>query len=91
VRKFTAPSKAQPATGDIAAYIIQRFIEQHRDAVAQVEALDEREAARAIMTSPFIRVVTYSVLDGWRLVFAHDRRHFEQARGVTLSPGFPKS
>src|SRR6187401_1611784 len=78
-RKFTAHPKAQPATSDIAADIIQRFIEQHRDAVAQV--LNERDAARAIMTSPFVRVLTYSVLDGWRLILAHDRRHFEQARG----------
>jgi len=90
-RKFTAPSKAQPATSDIAADIIRRFVEQHRDAVARVQALGERDAARAIMTSPFIRVVTYSVLDGWRLVLAHDRRHFEQACGVALSPGFPDS
>jgi hypothetical protein len=89
--KFTAPSKARPAPSDIGADIIQRFVEQHRSAVARVQALDERNAARVIMTSPFIRVVTYSVLDGWRLVFAHDRRHFEQARGVTLLPGFPKS
>jgi len=90
-RKFTAHPKAQPATSDIAADIMQRFIEQHRDAVAQVQVLNERDAARAIMTSPFVRVLTYSVLDGWRLILAHDRRHFEQARGVTLLPGFPKS
>jgi hypothetical protein len=90
-RKFTAPSKAQPATSAIAADIMQRFIEQHRDAAGRLQAFDERDAARVIMTSPFIRVVTYSVLDGWRLVVAHDRRHFEQARGVTLSPGFPLS
>ena len=91
VRKFTAPSKAQPATSDIAADIIQRFVEQHREALGLVQALDERHAARAIMASPFMQVVTYSVLDGWRLVVAHDRRHFEQARRVTLSPGFPNS
>ena len=88
-RKFTAPSKARPATSDIAADIIQRFVEQHRDASARVQELDERDAALTIMTSPFIRVVTYSVLDGWRLVVAHDRRHFEQARRVTMSQGFP--
>lgn len=90
-RKFIAPIKAQPATSNIEADIIRRFVEQHRDAVVRVQALDEGETARAIMTSPFIRVVTYSVLDGWRLVVAHDRRHFEQARRVTLSPGFPCS
>ena len=88
-RKFTAPSRAQPATSDIAADIIPRFVEQHRQAVATIQTLDERDAARAIMTSPFIKVVTYSVLDGLRLILAHDRRHFEQARRVTLSPGFP--
>ena len=88
-RKFTAPSKAQPSSSDIAADIIQRFVEQQHDAMAQVQALDEGDAARAIMTSPFIRVITYSVLDGWRLILAHDRRHFEQARRVTLTPGFP--
>jgi hypothetical protein len=88
-RRFTAPAKARPATSDIAADIIQRFVEQHRQATARVRALDDRAAARAIMTSPFVKVVTYSVLDGWRLVLAHDRRHFEQARRVTTSPAFP--
>jgi len=90
-RKFTAPSRAQPATSEIGANIIERFVEQHRHAAILVQALDEREAARAIMTSPFIRVVTYSVLDGWRLIFAHDRRHIEQARALTLLPEFPRS
>jgi hypothetical protein len=91
VRKFTAAPTARPATSEIAADIIQRFLEQHRDAVARVQAVDERVAAHTIMTSPFIRVITYSVLDGWRLVHAHDRRHVEQARRVTHTPGFPVS
>ena len=74
----------------IDADVIPRFIAQHRDAMARVQSLDEGDTVRAIMTSPFIRVVTYSVLDGWRLVVAHDRRHVEQARRVTLLPGFPR-
>jgi hypothetical protein len=90
-RKFTADPRARPALSAIAADVIPRFIDQHRDAVAAVQTLDERDAARAVMTSPFIRFITYSVLDGWRLVVAHDRRHFEQARRVTLLPEFPKA
>jgi len=89
-RKYTASPKAQPAASDIPADVIPRFVEQHREAVAWARTLDERDAARAIMTSPFIKVITYSVLDGWRLVAAHDRRHVEQARRVTLWPEFPK-
>jgi DinB superfamily len=84
-RKFTAPSKAHSATNDIGADIIQRFVEQHRNAVAVAQALDERDAAGAIMTSPFIRFVTYSVLDGWRAHIRARSAAHRQARGVTLS------
>jgi hypothetical protein len=90
-RRFTAPSEAQPATSHIPADVIEQFVEQQPGAVTRLQALNEQHAAGAIMTSPFIKVVTYSVLDGWRLIFAHERRHFEQARNVSLSPGFPRS
>ena len=88
-RQFTTSSKAAPATSDIGADIVRRFVEQHRDALTRVRALDERAAAGAIMTSPFLRVIAYSVLDGWRLLVAHDRRHLAQARRVMLLPEFP--
>jgi hypothetical protein len=88
-RKYAAAPEAQPAASDIAADIIQQIVVQHRDAAEWLVTLDERDAARTIMTSPFIRVITYSVLDGCRLIVAHDRRHFEQARRVMQSPGFP--
>jgi hypothetical protein len=87
-RKFRAPAAAQPASSDIAPDIVERFVQQQREAAEIVAALDER-AARTIMTSPFIRIITYSVLDGWRLVVAHNHRHIEQARRVTHTSGFP--
>jgi hypothetical protein len=89
LRKFKAAPEAQPSSSAIAADIIARLVEQHVDTIGRVRALDERHAARVVMTSPFIHVITYSVLDGLRLMVAHDRRHFEQARRVMLSPGFP--
>jgi hypothetical protein len=88
-RKYTAAPKATPTASDIAADVVQRFIAQNGDVMKRLEGLDPGVASRAIMTSPFVNVITYSVLDGWRLVFAHDRRHIEQARRVTQSPGFP--
>ena len=90
-RKFTAPPQARPASSDIAAGVIQAFVEQQHDALTRLRALDERQAAQVIMVSPFIKVVVYSVLDGWRLIFAHERRHFEQARVVASSAAFPKA
>jgi DinB superfamily len=88
-RRFTAAPIAQPATSDIAADIIHRFVAQHHAAVTRLQTLDDQRAACAIMPSPIVSVIVYSVLDGWRLVVAHDQRHIEQARRVTLLPGFP--
>src|SRR4029453_14727681 len=38
-RKYTAPASARPASSDIAADVVQRFVVQHLDAVARVAAL----------------------------------------------------
>jgi hypothetical protein len=86
-RRLAAPPAAQPAS-DISADVIRRFVDQHRQLVEWLPSLDEKRASHVIMTSPFADVVTYSVLDACRILIAHDRRHFEQARRVTQSPGF---
>jgi hypothetical protein len=88
-RKYTAPTKSRPSTSELPGDLIERFAAQHHEAAGWWQALDERIAARAIMISPFIPIVTYSVMDGLRLVVAHDRRHFEQARRITRETGFP--
>jgi hypothetical protein len=46
------------------------------------------ERERRIMTSPFVSFITDSLLDGARLMLAHDHRHIEQARRVTHARGF---
>jgi DinB superfamily len=88
-RKYTAPAIARPATSDIAPGIIDRFIACQQTGIAGVRDLSA-EDARRIMVSPFVSRITYSVLDGYRLVAAHQRRHFEQARRVTEHPEFPR-
>jgi len=87
-QRFTAPARARPSTSEIPGDIVQRFVDQHRAAVEWTRALDDAHASRAIMVSPFVRVVVYSVLDGLRLVVAHDHRHLAQARRVIASQEF---
>jgi hypothetical protein len=87
-RKFTAPRKAEPASSTIDARIIERFVAYQQEAGARMHSLTALQAG-IIMVSPFASVITYSVLDGCRLLVAHERRHFEQARRVTERPGFP--
>ena len=85
-RRYTAPTKALPTTSDIPADILDRFARQQCEAAEWMQTVDERDAVRCVMISPFIRLVRYCVLDGCRLVVAHDHRHFEQARRVTQAP-----
>jgi hypothetical protein len=88
-RKFTASPLATPAASDIPADVVARFLAQNAELKRWLSQLDEAHAARMVMTSPFVAFITYSVLDGARLVLAHDHRHIEQARRVMQSPGFP--
>ena len=90
-RKFKAPPTARPSSSALEADIVPRFLAQLSNESARAAALDEGIAARTIMTSPFLRVITYSVLDGWRLLVAHAWRHVEQAKRVTQTPEFPRS
>lgn len=88
-RKFKAPASAVPAASAIDARVIDRFIAIQQEAAARAGLLEGRDAARVIMVSPFVRFITYSVLDGYRLLVAHQRRHFEQARRVSKDARFP--
>jgi hypothetical protein len=80
-RKYITEPIARPAS-NVSADIIDRFVNQHHELEAWTRGLDESVVRRAILISPFVRIITYSVLDGLRLIVAHDRRHFEQAQRV---------
>ena len=87
-RKFTASPLATPSSSDIGGDIVDRFIAQDHELVSWLRRLDETRASRVIMTSPFVRFITYSLLDGARLILAHDHRHLQQAGRVMQSAGF---
>jgi hypothetical protein len=84
-RRFVAPSLARPAASDIAPAVVGLLVDQHRAAADVLATVSDTRVRQTLMTSPFARVITYSVLDGWRLVVAHDWRHIEQARRMLAS------
>ena len=88
-RRFKAPAKAKPVSSGIDAAIVTRFLEQQRTLIARLDDVSTRDLTAVIMTSPFLGVVTYSVLDGWRLIATHERRHVQQAKRVMATAGFP--
>ncbi len=80
--KYTSPAKSTPPSG-APGDIIGRFVAQNAELEAWIRGMSEAQA-QVIMISPFVKVITYSVLDGARLLVAHDWRHLEQARRVKI-------
>ncbi len=88
--KLKAPPAARPATSAIDAQIVNRFVTQQGETTERINKLERLDAARIVMTSPFVSWITYSLLDACRLIVAHERRHLAQARRVMETPGFPR-
>jgi hypothetical protein len=89
-QKFKAPATAQPSSSSIDPQIVEHFITQQRETLAKMRSLENRGPAEVIITSPFASVVVYSLLDAFRIVVAHERRHFAQAQRVMDTNGFPR-
>ena len=89
-RKFKAPGAARPSSSSIDPQIVDRFIAHQRETLAKMRLLGNSAPAGMIITSPFISVVVYSLLDTFRLIVAHERRHFAQAQRVMETGGFPR-
>ena len=88
-RKIKTAQWAQPAASAIGRRVLGEFADYNTEMSARLQTLDEGELARVTMVSPFASFIAYSLLDGWRLIAAHNWRHVEQARRVIPSPGFP--
>jgi hypothetical protein len=54
-----------------------------------MKATTELPVERIIITSVVSPVVTYSLLDAYRILIAHERRHLQQAERVMRAQGFP--
>ena len=87
--KMQAPRLLQPSTSAIEPDVVDRFVMHQRETLVKMRLLADRDPARVIIRSPFAPVV-YSLLDAFRIVVAHERRHMAQAARVMASQGFPR-
>ena len=88
-RKLKAPKKFQPASSNLTANIIEDFVQNQNRVLESMEKTKNLEIDRIIISSPVASVVTYSVLDAFRIVAVHEQRHFQQAQRVTEEENFP--
>jgi DinB superfamily len=90
VRKFKAPRGLLPSSSDVDAAVIEQFAAHQGELAGLMKATGNLDLKRTVVTSPISGFVTYSLLDAFRIVVMHERRHFAQARRVTESEAFPR-
>ncbi len=88
-RKMKAPKRFQPAQSDVRETIIEDFVAQQRKVIEGMKATSHLDRENIIITSPAASVITYSLMDAYRIIVVHERRHFQQAQRVTEESGFP--
>jgi hypothetical protein len=88
-RQLKAPKKFQPAQSAVSETIIEDFVAQQRKVIEGMKATAHLDREHIIITSPAANLVTYSLMDAYRIIVVHERRHFQQAQRVTEESGFP--
>lgn len=88
-RKIKAPKKFEPTQSDVGSGIINDFVAQQAVVMEKMRATANLDLERIVITSPAAAVVTYSLMDAYRIIVVHERRHFQQAQRVTEASAFP--
>jgi len=89
-RKYKAARPFAPSSSAIAGDIVARFKAHQQDLIRHMKMAEKLDLKKTIITSPVASFVTYSAMDGFKIVVAHEHRHLQQAKRVMETPGFPK-
>ncbi len=90
-RKLKASPKFQPSSSAIDSDIIEKFTKHQQEIIKHIKMTEHLDLKKIIITSPVASFVTYSLLDGYKIVVAHEQRHFAQAKRVMQMSEFPKN
>jgi hypothetical protein len=90
-KKGKTPSTFTPTRSTLPADIVEEYCRQHDQLLAKVRATDLVNHHETMITSPAASFITYSLHDAVRIIFQHERRHFNQAKALLSRPEFPKA
>ena len=82
-QKMTPPS-------NISGDIVERFTQHQSELIEKLRAASSTEWRKVVLTSPFVKIMTYRMDVGLQAVIEHEKRHVRQAKRVIAIDGFPK-
>ncbi|MCD9187135.1 MAG: DinB family protein [Pyrinomonadaceae bacterium] len=89
-RKIKAPTQKIVPPSEIEAGIIEKFTAHQDELIGKIKKCEKADPQKTIITSPFIKLMTYKFGDGLKIIVEHEKRHFRQAERVTQAENFPK-
>ncbi len=90
-KKMKTTAKASPAKSEIGGDIIEKFSTHQSELADRIRRASEKvDPDKQIVTSPLLGIVTYSLADAVKFIPMHCERHFDQAKRVLVSEGFPR-
>jgi hypothetical protein len=90
-RRFKTARHVEPSASAIGGDIVARFGVHQQELSAHMAKAGTRDSRTIVIRSPVAPVVFYSMLDAFRIIVTHERRHLLQAQRVMQSPEFPKA
>ena len=88
-RKLKAPKAFHPSNSSIDGDVIHRFIDQQKQVISYMKATEDLDLEKIKISSPISGLITYSLMDAYRIIITHEKRHLLQATRVTEMDGFP--
>jgi len=82
-QKMTPPS-------DIANNIVDEFAAHQSEFIEKIRSTENANWHRTVLTSPFVKIMTYRMDVGLQALIEHEKRHVRQAKRVTAMDGFPR-
>lgn len=90
-KKMIAPEKIQPQRSDKNLSIIEDYCKNLDTFLGLISNCKNVDIDKTIITSPTIRIVTYSLRDAFTFLIQHEHRHLNQAIRVKVNEGFPRN
>ena len=88
-RKLKAPKVFYPSSSSIDGAVIHLFIDQQNQVIRYMKATEGLDLEKIKISSPVSNIITYSLMDAYRIIINHEKRHFLQATRVAEMDGFP--
>jgi hypothetical protein len=88
-RKMKTFSMFEPSTSDVTDTIIEDFAANQQRLIDMAAAVKHLDISRIKIAEPLSPALNLRLIDAFEILAMHARRHFDQAKRVMETPGFP--